>query len=187
MTRITGLAAAAALLGGLAAADTAAAQPMDDPHGLDFVVIDTDGNGSLSRAELQARAVARLARADANGDGALDRDELIAFVPPSRGGLFDVFSPDPAEAFADRMLALMGATETGRVEIAALADRRVNSLLAFVDTDRDAAVSAGRGRRPARPPPGPHGAARPHRGGDSTGRRRPRAPDQAPRDAPRRD
>jgi len=140
MTRITGL-AVAALLGGLAAADTAAAQTMDSPHGLDFVVIDTDGNGTLSRAELQARAVARLARADANGDGALDRDELIAFVPPHRGGLFDVFSPDPAEAFADRTLALMGATETGRVEIAALADRRVNTLLAFVDTGRDAAVS----------------------------------------------
>ncbi len=39
------------------------------------------------------------------------------------------------------MLALMGATETGRVEVAALADRRVNLLLAFADTDRDAAIS----------------------------------------------
>ena len=41
---------------------------------------------SLSRAELQARAVARLGEADANGDGALDRDELIARMPGARGG-----------------------------------------------------------------------------------------------------
>ena len=44
------------------------------------------------------------------------------------------------------MLALMGGTEAGRVEIAALADRRVNALLALADTDRDAAISRGRSR-----------------------------------------
>ena len=149
LTRMTAL---AALLGALASAGAAAAQEgpeggpggpmmMMRPGGIDFVAIDTDGNGSLSRAELQARAVARLAKADANGDGFLDRDELIAAMPGPHGGVIEVFSADPAEGFADRMLALMGATETGRVEIVALGDRRVNTLLAFADTDRDAAIS----------------------------------------------
>ena len=62
-------------------------------------------------------------------------------MPGPHGGVIDVFSPIRPRRFADRMLALMGATETGRVEIVALADRRVNTLLAFADTDRDAAIS----------------------------------------------
>ena len=151
MRPLTKMTALAALLGALASAGAAAAQEgpeggpggpmMMRPGGVDFVAIDIDGNGSLSRAELQARAVARLAKADANGDGFLDRDELIAAMPGPHGGVIEVFSADPAEGFADRMLALMGATETGRVEIVALGDRRVNTLFAFADTDRNAAIS----------------------------------------------
>lgn len=163
MKRMSQFAAAAALVGGIAAAGLAFGQdgPADGPMGgppdgpmggpmggpmmmmggIDFVAIDTDKNGSLSRAELMARASAQLAKADANGDGALDRAEIIAVLPGPKARLFGVFAPDPAEAFADRMLAMMGATETGRVEVAALADRRVNTLLAMADTDRDAAVS----------------------------------------------
>lgn len=141
MPRISAIAAAAALaigVAGAAAAQEGPGGPRGD--GLDFRAIDTDGNGTLSRAELQARAVARLARADANGDGALDREELIAIMPGG-GDSFRVFSVGPGGAMADRLLALMGATESGRVEVAALADRRVNMLLAAVDTDRDAAIS----------------------------------------------
>lgn len=163
MTRIALTAAAAALLGGLAAAGIAAAQdgPPRPPAGsggaaaggpmvmmgfgpgrIDFLAIDTDGNGSLSRAELVARATERLAKADANGDGTLSRAELVEALPGPRGGLLDLFGPNPAEAFADRMLALMGATEAGQVTIADLAGQRVNFLLAFADTDRDSAISA---------------------------------------------
>jgi hypothetical protein len=108
---------------------------------LDFAAIDTDGNGSLSRAELQARAQARLATADQNGDGNLDRAEIIAALPGPHSAFVTIFSPDPAEGQADRILALVGATETGQVEITVLADRRVNQLLAYVDTDHDAAIS----------------------------------------------
>ena len=73
----------------------------------------------------------------------------------------------------------MGATETGQVEIAALADRRVNFLLAGADTDRDAAISQaeadalaarhdGRGDR--------HRGEQPRgRAATGTGRRRPGA------------
>jgi EF hand len=111
-------------------------------HGeIDIVAIDTDGDGVLTRAELQAHAVERLARADANGDGSLDRVELVALMPAPRGGFLNVFAEDPAERMADRLIALMGGTETGRVEVAALADRRVNALLAMADADRDAAIS----------------------------------------------
>lgn len=110
-------------------------------RGIDFVAIDTDGNGSLSRAELQARAVARLGRIDGNGDGMLTREELILAMPVRHGGMMSVFAADPGERMVDRLLAMLGATEAGQVELDALADHRVNMLLAFVDSDRDAAVS----------------------------------------------
>lgn len=111
------------------------------PRGVDFVAIDTDGNGILTRAELQARAVARLSPVDTNGDGAIDRAELVAALPPAPGGLLEVFAPNPSERMADRILALMGATEAGKVTVVELADGRVNMLLAALDTDRDAAIS----------------------------------------------
>ena len=152
MTRIPRIAAAAALMGGIAASGMVMAQDGQPPDaltgpmamgrgGLDFVVIDTDGNGSLSRAELQARAVARLSALDTNQDGALDRAELVAVLSDGRGRLVALFTVDPAEEMADRMLALMGGTEAGKVEVAVIADGRVNRLLAFADTDHDAAIS----------------------------------------------
>lgn len=147
MTGIARLAAGAALLG-LAAASAAVANERDHHHGMmgfggeiDFETIDTDGNGSLSRAELVTRATERLSAADTNGDGAIDRAELIAFLPgPRRHGL-DVFAPDPSAGMADRVLALLGATEAGQVPVGEFAEARVNLLLAFIDTDRDAAIS----------------------------------------------
>ena len=183
MTRISRIATAVALLGGVAAAGMAAAQdgppsggPMMmmgfGPGRIDFAAIDTDGNGSLSRAELVARATERLANADADGDGTLTRAEIVDAMPGPR--LLDLFGANPAEAFADRMLALMGATEAGQVTVADLAGQRVNFLLAFADTDRDAAVSRAEadamGSR--------------HRGGMG---RHHGGPDRSDRDGPRQD
>lgn len=180
MTRIE-MTALAALMATVAGAGTALADGRG-PHGmmggerLDFAVIDTDGDGSLSRAELEARATARIAEADTDGDGILTRDELIAVMPGADAGFFRVFSPDPAERMANRMLAMMGATEAGQVEVATVAGHRVNMILAFVDTDNDAAISQaeadamkahrhargrgdrdGHGPRWGRPGPGPEG------------------------------
>lgn len=111
------------------------------PRGLDFAAIDTDGDGTLTRPELQARAVARIAVADTDGDGIIGRAELIAAMPGAPAPLLEVFARDPAEQMADRILALMGATEAGQVTVAELAEGRVNMLLAVMDTDRDAAIS----------------------------------------------
>jgi hypothetical protein len=135
-------AALAAIAGGTAMAQEGPGDLMGGFHGeIDVVAIDADGNGTLTRAELQARAVERLARADANGDGGLDREELVAILPGPRHGFLNVFAEDPAERMADRLIALMGGTEAGRVEVTALADRRVNALLALADADRDAAIT----------------------------------------------
>jgi hypothetical protein len=133
----------ATLAGGTAMAQEGPGDMMGGFRGeLDIVAIDADGDGVLTRAELQARAVERLGRADANGDGGLDRQEIVALMPARHGGFLNVFAEDPAERMADRLIALMGGTEAGRVEVAALAERRVNALLAMADADRDAALSA---------------------------------------------
>ena len=89
-------------------------------------------------------------------------------MPARDGAPFRVFTVGPAEAMVDRLLALMGATETGRVEVSALADRRVNLLLAAADTDRDAAIS--QAEADARAEARMHGKERRHHGD----RRRPR-------------
>lgn len=145
MTRISAALATAAALaaaaGTIATAGSAAAG--EGPRGpmLDFAAIDTDGDGSLSRAELQARAVDRLSVADVDRDGTLDREELLVLMPGRGDAPFRVFSADPDLARVDRLLATMGATEAGRVEVTVFADRKVNMLLAALDTDRDAAIS----------------------------------------------
>lgn len=45
---------------------------------LHFDEIDTDGNGALSEAEIEAHKTARFNAADTNGDGALSAEELAA-------------------------------------------------------------------------------------------------------------
>ncbi|MBP7243480.1 EF-hand domain-containing protein [Amaricoccus sp.] len=145
--------ALAALVATIAAASAAAAHSPHGSHGargpwggpggpgaIDFAAIDANGDGSLSREELQARAVERLAVFDLNGDGVLDREELIAAFP-GRGGMFAVFSVDPAEAAADRILAMTGATAAGQVSVAALAEEQVNMIFVRLDSSRDDAIS----------------------------------------------
>ncbi|TPE50268.1 hypothetical protein FJM51_12755 [Amaricoccus solimangrovi] len=108
---------------------------------IDFAAIDANGDGALSREELETRATGRLSAADTNGDGALDRDELVAALPGPRDQILMIFAPDPAAERADRLLAFMGATDAGRIGIEALADRQVNAITAALDTDHDGAIS----------------------------------------------
>lgn len=54
-----------------AAAQNAPARP-------DFSVLDADGDGGVTLAEIEAQAASRFATSDANGDGGLSAEELIA-------------------------------------------------------------------------------------------------------------
>jgi hypothetical protein len=166
MSRLTKLTAGAALLAALAAAGWVAAQdrPLGGPggrpgaeagpgsghgfgrgagagHGFDFAAVDADGNGSLTAAELQAFAVARVAVIDTDGNGTVSRVELVALVPDRMGPLMNPFGRDRGEVFADRMLARMGATEAGGIVIEDMVARRVSDMLAVFDTDRDGAIA----------------------------------------------
>lgn len=160
MFRISHVVAMTALVAGLAVAGAAAAGPNDGrrdgppPHfngAIDFPAIDTDGDGTLSRAELMTRATSRIATADTDGDGSLDRTELAAAMPGPHGAIVGVFSQSPAERIADRILAETGNTESGSATVDVLAGRQVNMLLARLDSDRDAAVSQAEADEAMRP------------------------------------
>lgn len=101
-------------------------------HGapIDFETLDTDGNGEITRAEMQDRGAARMARADSDGDGFLTQQELEASAV------------ERAQAFASRMIERHDADADGRLSAEELAkpdraDRRFNR----VDKDGDGAIT----------------------------------------------
>lgn len=150
MTLLTRYLGAATLIGALSVAALATAQ--DGPIGgagsfgprgfepVDFAAIDANGDGALARDELIARATGRIAVIDLDGDDGVSRAELVAALP-ARDGFRHIFAVDPAEAMADRILAMHGATASGAVGVAVLAEGRVNMLMAALDADRDDALS----------------------------------------------
>lgn len=134
--------AATLLLLGVAAAAPALAQGAHGgPRALDFDAIDADASGTLSAAELTDRATGRISEADTNADGALDRDEIIAAMPGAGPAFAAPFGPDRAAGRADRMLAMMGASESGEIVIVEMAGRQTDRLLAIADTDGDGEIS----------------------------------------------
>jgi Ca2+-binding EF-hand superfamily protein len=155
--------AALALVAGMGAAAPALA----DRGGmrgaeLDFDAIDADGDGAVTRAELEAHGTARFAEYDANGDGLLDRAELIAMMPAPRG-MRPLFLRDPAEMRVDRLLERHEAEEAGAVAVAVLLDERVAMTLRMWDRDQDGAISRAEAEaRPERWARGPGGRQHMH-------------------------
>ena len=101
-----------------------------------FATLDADGNGSLTRAELEAHAEARFASADADGDGFLTADELRAAQQAHR------------EDHGKRMLERLDSDGDGKLDAAELAkgkkgksDQRAGRMIERLDTDNDARLS----------------------------------------------
>jgi Ca2+-binding EF-hand superfamily protein len=99
-----------------------------------FERLDADRDGAVTLAELEAMRAARFAERDANGDGRLDRDELLAGAAQR------------AKRGVDRMMGRLDADGDGAITADEFADAgRPGAdparLVGRFDTDGDGALS----------------------------------------------
>ncbi|MEL7013212.1 MAG: EF-hand domain-containing protein [Pseudomonadota bacterium] len=124
-----------ALTGGLAlaiavgtAVGGAAEQIGRDGKGARFEALDSDGDGRVTRAELDAHMKARFDRSDANGDGVLSRNELLTQAQNS------------AEARLERRIARMDTNSDGAISFDEMKAARGDRLFERADTDKNGAI-----------------------------------------------
>ncbi len=133
----------AALLGAtipLALVLPALAQPMGDGMRMVFEALDLDGNGAVTMQEMEDARGGRFAEADANGDGALDRDELLAMGHARMERRVDRMI-ERGDADGDGMLgeAELAALREGRG--ASGGEDRIARMFDRMDSDGDGSLS----------------------------------------------
>ena len=140
MTKLTIPAVAAIALLGIGATSVALADK--GPGGPDgrnarlleqFDVIDTDKDGKLSLAELEARRIAEFEAADTNGDGSLSTDEVSARQLAK-------FNETLAKRTA-RMIDNLDSDGNGSLTADEIGDGPAERQFARIDTDNDGAIS----------------------------------------------
>ncbi|MEL6317581.1 MAG: hypothetical protein AAFR16_08085 [Pseudomonadota bacterium] len=90
-----------------------------------FDEVDADGDGSVTRAEIDAWRAARFERIDANGDGALDAEELVR---------------DRLRRRAERRIRRLDQNEDGVLQPNEMPDR-MGRLFDRADLDENGAVT----------------------------------------------
>lgn len=150
------LGTAAALALAIAMPAISQAGPGKGEHGARlFEQTDKDGDGFVSKAEMQAASEQRFAKVDANGDGVLTKEEMDAAHEKMREK-FKAHRGDPAERFAkadadgdgkitlDEMKAAASArmAENGKgEELSARHASRMEKFFTAADTNGDGGLS----------------------------------------------
>jgi len=98
-----------------------------------FEQLDTNGDGSLSKAEMTAQIDARFAKVDTNGDGALTAQELVARAPEDK--------KERATKRADRMIKRNDANNDGKLTRDEMPRRNIDRMFKKVDADNNGAIS----------------------------------------------
>lgn len=100
-----------------------------------FEELDTDGDGVLTRAELQAPALDRFSAADADGDGALSPDEMTAMAEGRRA--------ERAERMIDRLFDRRDIDGDGLLQFDELTTApQPRTMFERIDADADGAISS---------------------------------------------
>lgn len=132
----------AIILTGVAIAAVSAGVAMASPMGkgdgrmgqrMNFEQMDSDNDGRVTRAEVEAAAAARFAAMDTDGDGAISADEMAAAAAAG------------AEARARdqhaRMLQWRDSDGDGKLSAAEMGTDRVARMFERMDADGDGAIS----------------------------------------------
>jgi len=99
-----------------------------------FAELDSDGDGSLSTAEIQARADARFAAMDSNGDGVISADENAAAMAQK--------AAERAEMRFARLLEWRDADGDGALSQLEMGDNRAERVFSRADANSDGMISA---------------------------------------------
>lgn len=104
--------------------------------GADFATLDTDGDGSITEADLEARAAERFARADADSSGGLTAAEMAAMA--------EIIRQEQMVARLAERIARIDVSGDGEVQIEELQARMPATVHLFdlLDGDNDGAISA---------------------------------------------
>ena len=130
---------ATALIAAIAA--TATISHAKGRHGprIDLTEMDANNDGSITMAEVSAFQTAKFNEADADADGALSKEELLAVFAARHDG--DM--PERAQARLDRMFAKMDADDSGTLTLdEQSSEDRITRMFDRLDTDDDGAISA---------------------------------------------
>lgn len=100
-----------------------------------FEELDANGDGSLTLAEIEARAQARFAETDTNGDGLISAEEMTAAMDKAREGR--------AERRIRHQIERMDANGDGLLSIEEMAEGRRSPASMFdrVDADGDGVIT----------------------------------------------
>ncbi|MGX9357211.1 EF-hand domain-containing protein [Roseobacteraceae bacterium S113] len=104
---------------------------------MSFEQLDADGDGALTKAEIQNAGAARFAAADTNGDGLLSADEMAAQASKRHADRIGKMM-ERADANGDGMLSL----EELEAQRGARAERRMERMFDKLDADGDGAISS---------------------------------------------
>ncbi len=141
MTRIVLASLAVAVSGlafGVANADSRGAGPMAGAGGPgerpSFAELDTDGDGSITMAEVTARGAARFTEGDADGDGKLSAEELTAAIVAR--------AAERAAAGVARMIEQRDTDGDGALSQAEMGGESGQRMFSRMDADDDGKISA---------------------------------------------
>lgn len=110
---------------------------------MDFTALDSDQNGGISKAEMAANALKRAQDMDANKDGSISQEELIASVKARKGGDSEKAAKRGAKR-AERMLEHADSNNDGVVSVTELSQartKRLDRMFAKLDKDDSGEIS----------------------------------------------
>lgn len=102
-----------------------------------FERFDTDNDGSITKAEVEAAVAARFAEADANGDGQLSAEELAAAAEARRMER----QAERQAARIDRMIERMDENGDGTLSLEEMAAMPEARMFDRLDADEDGVIT----------------------------------------------